>query len=47
MLAAVGVGGVVGLLLLATQCIHLRRGFARRPAVLLGALVVFALAALP
>lgn len=46
LIAAVGVGGVVGLLMLATRRIHLRQGFAHGPAMLLGALLVFALTAL-
>jgi leader peptidase (prepilin peptidase)/N-methyltransferase len=45
LIAAVAVGGVGGLLLLATRRIHLRQGFAHGPAMLLGALLVFALTA--
>jgi leader peptidase (prepilin peptidase)/N-methyltransferase len=47
LIAAVLIGAVVGLLLLATRHIHLRQGFAHGPAMLLGALLVFALTALP
>jgi leader peptidase (prepilin peptidase)/N-methyltransferase len=46
LVAAVLIGGVAGLLLLATRHIHLRQGFAHGPAMLLGALLVFALTAL-
>lgn len=45
LIAAVLIGAVVGLLLLATRHIHLRQGFAHGPAMLLGALLVFAFAA--
>jgi leader peptidase (prepilin peptidase)/N-methyltransferase len=45
LIAAVLIGGIVGLLLLATRRIHPRQGFAHGPAMLLGALLVFALTA--
>jgi leader peptidase (prepilin peptidase)/N-methyltransferase len=38
LLAAILIGAVVGLLLLATRSIRLRQGFAHGPAMLLGAL---------
>jgi prepilin signal peptidase PulO-like enzyme (type II secretory pathway) len=45
MIATVLIGAAVGLLLLATRHIHLRQGYAHGPAMLLGALLVFALTA--
>jgi leader peptidase (prepilin peptidase)/N-methyltransferase len=45
LLAAILIGAAVGLMLLGTRRIHLRQGFAHSQATLIGALLVFALAA--
>ncbi|MDG4795430.1 A24 family peptidase [Micromonospora sp. WMMD1082] len=47
LIAATLIGAVAGLFLLVTRRIHLRQGIAHGPAMMLGALLAFALASLP